>query len=130
MAGVASSAAQAADMVRVLRPDCCCSTSDCPGEDGIALLRRLRAAAEEVEVIAVTAATATATVRAAVQLGAVDYLVKPFDQDRLRKSLRLFERRMVDAAACAAGPTRHRPDLLRGAERAAMAAARRVEPSA
>lgn len=94
VAGVASSAAQAEDMVRVLHPDLLLLDIGLPGEDGIALLRRLRAAGEEVEVIAVTAATATATVRAAVQLGAVDYLVKPFDQDRLRKSLRLFERRM------------------------------------
>jgi response regulator of citrate/malate metabolism len=95
VASVAASAAQAAEMVRVLRPDLLLLDVGLPGENGISLLRRLRAAADEVEVIAVTAATATATVRAAVQLGAVDYLVKPFDQDRLRKSLRLFERRML-----------------------------------
>jgi response regulator of citrate/malate metabolism len=95
VAGVAASATQAAEMVRVMRPDLLLLDIGLPGENGISLLRRLRAAAEEVEVIAVTAATATATVRAAVQLGAVDYLVKPFDQDRLRKSLRLFERRML-----------------------------------
>jgi response regulator of citrate/malate metabolism len=94
VAGVAASATQAAEMVRVMRPDLLLLDIGLPGENGISLLRRLRAA-EEVEVIAVTAATATATVRAAVQLGAVDYLVKPFDQDRLRKSLRLFERRVL-----------------------------------
>lgn len=92
--GVAGSAARAAEMVRVLRPDLLLLDIGLPGDDGIALLRRLRATSEEVEVIAVTAATATATVRAAVQLGAIDYLVKPFDGDRLRKALRLFERRM------------------------------------
>jgi|ERR1035437_587761 two-component system response regulator DctR len=94
MAGVAMSAAQAQEMVRSLHPDLLLLDIGLPGKDGIALLRRLRATAEAVEVIAVTAATSAATVRAAVQLGAVDYLVKPFDQDRLRKSLRLFERRM------------------------------------
>jgi two-component system, CitB family, response regulator len=94
VAAVAASAAQAEEMVRVLRPDLLMLDIGLPGENGIVLLRRLRAAAEDVEVIAVTAATATATVHAAVQLGALDYLVKPFDQDRLRKSLRLFERRM------------------------------------
>lgn len=31
-------------------------------------------------------------------LGAVDYLVKPFDQERLRKSLGLFQRRMGSLA--------------------------------
>jgi response regulator of citrate/malate metabolism len=94
VAGVATSAAQAEYMVHTLRPELLLLDIGLPGEDGISLLRRLRAASEHVEVIVVTAATATATVRAAVQLGAVDYLVKPFDQDRLRKSLRLFERRM------------------------------------
>ncbi len=94
VAGVAMSAAQAYEMVRGLHPDLLLLDIGLPGEDGIALLRRLRAEAEAVEVIAVTAATSAATVRAAVQLGAVDYLVKPFDGDRLRKSLRLFERRI------------------------------------
>lgn len=94
VAGVAVSAAQAAEMVRVLHPDLLLLDVGLPGEHGVALLRRLRAAGEAVEVIAVTAATASATVRAVVQLGAIDYLVKPFDKDRLRKSLRLFERRM------------------------------------
>jgi response regulator of citrate/malate metabolism len=93
--GVAAGAAQATEMVRVLHPDLLLLDIGLPGEDGIALLRRLRGASVDFEVIAVTAATATSTVRAAVQLGAVDYLVKPFDHDRLRKSLRLFERRMA-----------------------------------
>lgn len=94
VAGVALSAAQAYAMVGRLHPELMLLDIGLPGENGIGLLRRLRADAEGVEVIAVTAATAASTVRAAVQLGAVDYLVKPFDQDRLRKSLRLFERRM------------------------------------
>jgi len=94
IAGVAATAVQAEEMVRVMRPDLLLLDIGLPGEDGVALLRRLRAAGEEVEVIAVTAATAATTVRSIVQLGAVDYLVKPFDQDRLRKSLRLFERRV------------------------------------
>jgi response regulator of citrate/malate metabolism len=70
VAGVAASAGQAAEMVRVMRPDLLLLDIGLPGENGISLLRRLRATAEQVEVIAVTAATATATVRAAVQLGA------------------------------------------------------------
>jgi response regulator of citrate/malate metabolism len=92
--GVAATAAQAQEMVRTLHPDLLLLDIGLPGENGIALLRRLRAAGAPVEVIAVTAATATETVRATVHLGTVDYLVKPFDQDRLRKSLGLFQRRM------------------------------------
>lgn len=92
--GVACTAAQAQEMVHTLRPDLLLLDIGLPGESGIALLRRLRADGDPVEVIVVTAATSTETVRAIVHLGALDYLVKPFDQDRLRKSLGLFQRRM------------------------------------
>jgi two-component system, CitB family, response regulator DctR len=92
--GVASSAVRAHEMVRTLQPHLLLLDIGLPGQSGLILLRRLRADAVAVEAIAVTAATATTTVHAAVQLGAVDYLVKPFDEERLRKSLRLFQRRM------------------------------------
>jgi response regulator of citrate/malate metabolism len=92
--GVAATAAQAEEMAGNLRPDLLLLDIGLPGADGVSLLRRLRARGDPVEVIAVTADSAARTVRAVVQLGAVDYLVKPFDQDRLRKSLGLFQRRM------------------------------------
>jgi response regulator of citrate/malate metabolism len=93
--GAAQTAAQAERMLEALRPDLLLLDVGLPGEDGIALLRRLRARGDATEVIAVTAATASEAVRAMVQLGAVDYLVKPFDQERLRKALGLFQRRMA-----------------------------------
>jgi two-component system, CitB family, response regulator DctR len=92
--GVASTAAQGHEMVRTLQPDLLLLDLGLPGQSGLILLRRLRADGAPVEAVVVTASSATASVRAALQLGAVDYLVKPFDEDRLRKSLRLFERRM------------------------------------
>jgi response regulator of citrate/malate metabolism len=93
--GATATAAEARAATRKLRPDLILLDIGLPGEDGLALLRGLRAAEDAVEVIAVTAASSTAAVRAAVQLGAVDYIVKPFDQDRLRKALGLFQRRMA-----------------------------------
>jgi two-component system response regulator DctR len=93
--GAAPQAARALGMVRTLRPHLILLDLGLPGEDGLGLLRRLRSDAAPVEAICVTAASAGASVRAAVQLGAVDYLVKPFDEQRLRKALRLFERRMA-----------------------------------
>jgi response regulator of citrate/malate metabolism len=92
--GVAGTAAQAEQMMSSLRPDLLVLDLGLPDRNGIALLRRLRARGEAVEAIAVTAATATRRVRATVHLGVIDYLVKPFDQERLRKSLGLFQRRM------------------------------------
>jgi two-component system response regulator DctR len=96
--GVAATVAQAQEMIGALRPDLLLLDIGLPGDDGVVLLRRLRAGGLPVEVIAVTAATATEVVRATVHLGAVDYLVKPFDQERLRKSLGLFQRRMARLA--------------------------------
>jgi response regulator of citrate/malate metabolism len=126
--GVAGTAAQAELAVRTLRPDLILLDIGLPGQSGLDLLRRLRAAGDAVEVIAVTAATATGAVRAAVQLGAVDYVVKPFDLDRLRKSLGLFQRRMAMLTAtqlaqeevdriCSDGPNAYRwlPRDLSGA---------------
>lgn len=93
--GVAQTASQAELMIPTLRPDLMLLDIGLPGESGVALLRRVRARGDGVEVIAVTAATASTTVRAIVQLGGLDYLVKPFHHDRLRKSLGVFQRRMA-----------------------------------
>jgi len=97
--GVAATAAEAERLVRTLRPDLMLLDLGLPGASGVSLLRGLRGRGESVEVIAVTASTSTPTVHATVQLGVVDYIVKPFDQDRLRKALGLFQRRMAMMAA-------------------------------
>jgi response regulator of citrate/malate metabolism len=117
--GVAGTAAQAEQLVSTLRPDLLLLDVGLPDEHGVSLLRRLRARGELIEAIAVTAATATPIVRATVHLGIVDYLVKPFDQERLRKALALFRRRMLMLATdaltqpdvdriCSDGPNSYR----------------------
>jgi len=117
--GVAGTAARAERMVEALKPDLLLLDLGLPDENGIALLRRLRARGATVEAIAVTAATASQSVRATVHLGVVDYLVKPFDQERLRQSLSLFRRRMTMLAGgelvqrevdriCSDGPNSYR----------------------
>jgi response regulator of citrate/malate metabolism len=57
------------------------------GMSGLTLLQRLRSDGHPIEVIAVTACNSSAAVRALVQYGAVDYLVKPFTIERLRQSI-------------------------------------------
>jgi len=64
------------------------------GADGVRLLRNLRARGSDVEVIAVTATSAASVVRTVLQLGAVDYLVKPFTPERLREALGRFLHRV------------------------------------
>jgi response regulator of citrate/malate metabolism len=60
------------------------------GMDGLAMLQQLRQSGHHAEVIALTADSRTHVVRAVIQGGAVDYLVKPFSPDRLRQALGLF----------------------------------------
>jgi response regulator of citrate/malate metabolism len=95
IAGVAGTAVAAEHLIRRLRPDLLLLDLGLPDRSGIDLLRDLRARGDEVEAIAVTAASDAPIVRSTVHLGVVDYLVKPFDQERLRQSLSLFTRRMA-----------------------------------
>lgn len=96
--GTAESAEQALGMVTSTRPHLLLLDLSLPGADGLTLARTLRARAEPVEIIAVTAARTADVVRAMVHLGAVDYLVKPFSPDRMRQALGFFLRRMAAMA--------------------------------
>lgn len=64
-----------------------------PQMNGLDVLRELRSAGVGVDVIMITAARDTATVEAAMRLGVVDYLVKPFEYERFRQALETFDRR-------------------------------------
>ena len=64
-----------------------------PRMDGMDVLRQLRAAGVSTDVIMITAASDTATVEAAMRLGVVDYLVKPFEYERFCQALDAFDRR-------------------------------------
>jgi two-component system response regulator DctR len=93
--GVAGTAAQAMQIVTTLKPHLILLDLGLPGTDGLKLLRHLRGSGASVEVIAVTAASSSSVVSCALQLGVVDYLVKPFFADRLRQALGAFLHRMV-----------------------------------
>ena len=64
-----------------------------PRMDGIEVLRRLRAAANPVPVLVLTARDATGDRIAGLDAGADDYLVKPFDVAELKARLRALLRR-------------------------------------
>jgi response regulator of citrate/malate metabolism len=94
VAGVAATADQARVMIRSLSPDLILLDLGLPGVDGLSLLRELRAASKSVEVIVVSSYANSGDVRAAFQLGVVDYLVKPFWPARLAQALAAFDARM------------------------------------
>ena len=74
-----------------------------PDLGGIDVLRRLRAADDDVEVIAVTAARDLDTVRRARQLGVRHYLVKPFSGTALGERLDEVRRGIVADSAMPGG---------------------------
>lgn len=88
--GVASSGQAALDDTARLRPDLLLLDVHLPDMTGIDVLRRLRAAGDDVGVLMVTAAREADTVRAAAAGGAVHYLVKPFDYEDLQVRLESF----------------------------------------
>ncbi|TKV57289.1 response regulator [Nakamurella flava] len=93
--------AEALAAVATLRPDLLLLDVYLPDMSGIDVLRRVRAEFPQVDIIVVSAARELDTVRAAVQGGAVSYLIKPFEYDALGERLEHFRqtRRLLDEAA-------------------------------
>lgn len=60
------------------------------GQNGMELLAEVRAQALDVDVIFVTAARDPKTISKALKLGAVDYLIKPFEFERLKQALETY----------------------------------------
>jgi CitB family two-component system response regulator MalR len=60
------------------------------GPTGLELLAQIRALDLDVDVILVTAARDTRTIGRALKLGAVDYLIKPFEFERLQQALETY----------------------------------------
>ncbi|MFV3415054.1 response regulator [Pseudomonas nitroreducens] len=69
-----------------------------PRLDGIEVLRRLRAGGDAVPVLILTARDATDDRIAGLDVGADDYLVKPFDLNELKARLRALLRRSAGRA--------------------------------
>jgi two-component system response regulator DctR len=83
----------AATTLEELEPDLMILDLTMPRGDGLSFLRRVRADSVPVDVIVVTASRDAASIRTCMQLGAVEYLVKPFAPQRLHDALVSFARR-------------------------------------
>jgi DNA-binding NtrC family response regulator len=68
----------------LVKPDAVLVDLQMPGIDGIDVLRAVRAALPDCQVILMTGNATVDTAMAAVRAGALDYLAKPFDFARLR----------------------------------------------
>ncbi len=79
-----------------------------PGQDGLSLLRELRARGSDLPVLILTARDTVEDRIAGLDVGADDYLVKPFDLGELGARLRAIVRRRHGRAA----PTIRHGDLV------------------
>ncbi|MGE0387539.1 MAG: response regulator transcription factor [Gammaproteobacteria bacterium] len=68
-----------------------------PGVDGLEVLRRLREAGSQARVLVLSARDQVADRVEALNLGADDYLVKPFAQNELDSRLQALMRRSIEA---------------------------------
>ncbi len=86
----------ALDVIGRDEPDMVLLDLKMPDMDGIEVLERLRAMDSEAEVAIVTAYATLDTARAALRLGAIDYLIKPFQRDEVEAVVRKgLDRRKV-----------------------------------
>ena len=95
---LAADAREAMRMLSMLKPDAVLLDLGLPDRDGLELVPLIRAQSDAALLI-VSAREATAEKVAALDLGADDYVTKPFDTDELLARLRTSLRRRVQASA-------------------------------
>ncbi|MFG6150194.1 response regulator [Halobacillus sp. B23F22_1] len=62
-----------------------------PGKSGFELLKELREKDEQLDVILITAASEKEQIQQSLRLGVVDYLIKPFEFERLKNALKKYK---------------------------------------
>lgn len=101
--GQAHTAAQAREKIETEQPDLLILDIYLPDEDGLSLLRSLTGTGQAPDCVFITAARDLGSVREAISLGAMYYLVKPFGFDQLRDKLESYRRWRAEVVN--AGPT-------------------------
>jgi response regulator of citrate/malate metabolism len=91
--GVARTGAEALTAAKKLRPQLILLDVYLPDMTGLEVLQRLRADGDRVGVIMITAARELDTVSGALDGGAADYLIKPFEFKQLKAKLVAFTTR-------------------------------------
>src|ERR1043166_2880476 len=84
----AENGAAALDLVRARRVDLVLLDVLMPGIDGLEVLARVRSIRRDLKVVLVTAVDSARMAVQAMKLGAIDYLIKPFEIAALRNMVR------------------------------------------
>lgn len=79
-------------MVERLLPEIVCLDIQMPEMDGLTLLEKIKASWPDIAVLMITASADRQSVGRALALGAAGFIVKPFNADRVVKSVRVATR--------------------------------------
>ncbi|TPG28040.1 response regulator [Mycolicibacterium hodleri] len=109
----ARTGAEALEMAAALEPDLILLDVYLPDMTGLEVLQRLRSTGDRIGVIMITAARELDTVSGALDGGAADYLIKPFEFPQLRAKLEAFAAR-AEALTSATGADQSLIDSLFG----------------
>lgn len=89
--GTASDGMDGLEKVRILKPDLVILDIYMPRLNGLDTLRQIRSEHLEVDAIAITAANDISTIQRMLHHGAVDYIMKPFQFERVRQALQNYQ---------------------------------------
>ncbi len=99
---MAEGAAQARELIAAARPDLAVLDINMPGENGLSLARWLREAHPRVAIVMLTTASEAVDRIVGLELGADDYVAKPYELRELLARVRAVLRRSQVTAAAAA----------------------------
>ncbi|MFC0271059.1 response regulator [Metabacillus herbersteinensis] len=89
--GCASNGKEGIEFIKKHQPDLAFIDIFMPGQDGITTMQQIRSLELTTDIIAITAASDIETVRTVLQLGAVDYIMKPFKFERIKQALENYQ---------------------------------------
>lgn len=87
LAGEADNGAEGLELILEQKPELALVDMQMNGGDGVTLMRNLREAGVETEIIIISAFTEFAYAQAGIQNDACGYLVKPFSEEELREAV-------------------------------------------
>ncbi|NCD72433.1 response regulator transcription factor [Mucilaginibacter agri] len=93
---IANNGVEGWGMFKAMKPDVCVIDVMMPRKDGFSLVADIRLVDDEVPLIFLTARTQTEDVLKGLELGADDYLKKPFSMEELILRLKALVRRRVE----------------------------------
>lgn len=85
--GICAAEGDAIARIKEMKPDLILLDLFLPSGNGLSLLKKIRKYSIPTDIILVTAAKDTATIQETLRYGAVDYLIKPFNFERMQQAL-------------------------------------------